>query len=95
MEFGTKLMGGKLIAVIGHTNCGAMRGACQDAKLGNLTQLLQKISPAVAQAQKESKISDCANHELVNQIAKDNVQLVVKEIQEKSPTIKKLIRKRK
>ena len=49
MEFGTKLAGAKLIAVIGHTSCGAIRGACQDVKLGHLTQLLEKIQPAVQQ----------------------------------------------
>jgi carbonic anhydrase len=45
MEFGTQLMGAKVIAVIGHTSCGAMKGACQQAQLGDLTALLKKFSP--------------------------------------------------
>src|SRR5262245_8408587 len=47
MEFGTKLMGAKLIAVIGHTSCGVMRGFCENAQLGHLTGVLQKIKEDV------------------------------------------------
>lgn len=95
MEFGTKLMGAKLIAVIGHTSCGAMVGACQDAKLGHLTGLLQKIHPAVVQASKENKTKDCANAAYIDQIAKDNVLLVMKQIRARSPILDKLIKEGK
>lgn len=91
MEFGTKLSGAKLIVVIGHTSCGAVRGACQHAKLGHLTGLLQKIQPAVAEASKKSKSHDCSNAEFIDQIAKDNVLMVMKQIQARSPIIKQLI----
>ncbi len=91
MEFGTQLMGSKLIAVIGHTSCGAMRGACQHAKLGNLSSLLHKIDPAVKQATKEQNSTDCKQAALIDQIAKDNVLLVIKQIQANSPTIAKLV----
>lgn len=91
MEFGTKLMGAKLIAVIGHTSCGAVRGACQDAKLGHLTGLLHKIKPAVDKASLESKTKDCANPKFIDQIAADNVRLVMKQIQTDSPLLKKLV----
>ena len=47
MEFACKLAGTKLILVLGHTSCGAVKGACDDAKLGNLTAMLEKIKPAV------------------------------------------------
>ena len=47
MEFACKVTGSKLILVMGHTNCGAIKGACDDVKLGNLTDLLKKIMPAV------------------------------------------------
>ncbi len=47
MEFACKLAGTKLIVVLGHTACGAVKGACDDARLGNLTTLLEKIKPAV------------------------------------------------
>lgn len=95
LEFGTKLAGAKLIAVIGHTNCGAIRGACQQATLGFLTGLLQKIQPAVKQASKEIGSSDCNNMALIDQIAKDNVLNVIKQIQENSPVIKQLIKEKK
>ena len=95
MEFGTKLAGAKLIAVIGHTSCGAIRGACQQVKLGNLTGLLQKIQPAVKQASKENGASDCASAALIDQIAKDNVLLVIKQIQANSPVIRGLIKEGK
>ncbi|MHB1948533.1 MAG: carbonic anhydrase family protein [Gammaproteobacteria bacterium] len=91
MEFGTKVAGAKLIAVIGHTSCGAVRGACQQVKLGNLTGLLHKIQPAVKQAAKENGKADCADNAYVDQIAKDNVLLVMKQIQARSPVIRKLI----
>ncbi|MEO8400181.1 MAG: carbonic anhydrase family protein [Gammaproteobacteria bacterium] len=95
MEFGTKLAGAKLIAVIGHTSCGAIRGACQQVKLGHLTGLLQKIQPAVKQAAKEEGTNDCDNAVFINQIAKDNVLLVMKQIQSRSPVMSKLIKEGK
>ena len=95
MGFGTKLAGAKLIAVIGHTSCGAIRGACQQVKLGNLTGLLQKIQPAVNQAAREEGMNDCTKAAFIDLIAKDNVLLVMKQIQEGSPVISKLIKERK
>jgi carbonic anhydrase len=91
MEFGTKVAGAKLIAVIGHTSCGAIRGACQQVKLGNLTGLLQKIKPAVAQAAKETGTSDCNHAAFIDTVAKDNVMMVMKQIQANSPVIRQLI----
>ncbi|RDI42075.1 carbonic anhydrase family protein [Aquicella lusitana] len=92
MEFGTKLAGAKLIAVIGHTGCGAIRGACQHAKLGHLTGLLQKIQPAIAQASKATDGKrECTRAEFIDQAAKDNVLMVIKQIQTNSPVIKRLI----
>lgn len=95
MEFGTQLSGAKLIAVIGHTSCGAVRGACQQAKLGNLTGLLQKIQPAVSQATKETATHDCGSAEFINQVAKDNVLMVIKQIRQNSPVIANLIKEGK
>jgi len=92
MEFGTQLAGAKLIAVIGHTSCGAIQGACQQAKLGHLTDLLQKIQPAVEQASKEKSSKDCTKPDFIDQIAKDNVLLVMKQLQESSPVLQQLIK---
>lgn len=91
MEFGTQLTGARLIVVMGHTNCGAIRGACQQAKLGYLTGLLEKIRPAVEQASKEQNSHDCSDNAFIDQIAKDNVLLVKKQIQERSSVIANLI----
>lgn len=95
MEFGTQLSGAKLIAVIGHTSCGAIRGACNHAQLGHLTALLQKIQPAVTQAAKEQKTHDCADAAYIDQIATDNVLLVMKQIQARSPVLAKLLKEGK
>lgn len=91
MEFGTKLAGAKLIVVMGHTNCGAVRGACQQAQLGFLTQLLHKIKPALEQTSKANTDRDCMHEAYINQIAKNNVLLVVKQVQQSSPVLKQLI----
>jgi carbonic anhydrase len=95
MEFGTQLMGAKLIAVIGHTSCGAVRGACQEAKLGHLTGLLNKIQPAVNQAAHDKKTKDCSNPDFIDKIAENNVRLVMKQIQTQSPLLSKLVKKNK
>lgn len=95
MEYGTKFAGAKLIAVIGHSNCGAIRGACQQTKLGHLTGLLQRIQPAIEQASKELNTTDCSDHAFIDQIAKDNVLMVMKQIQTRSPVIADLIKQGK
>lgn len=95
MEYATKVVGAKLIVVIGHTSCGAVEGACKQVKLGHLTDLLSKIQPAVNQAAKEQKTKDCADPKFVDQIAKDNVLLMMKEIPAKSPVIKQLVQEGK
>lgn len=95
MEFGTELTGAKLIVVMGHTSCGAIRGACQDVKLGNLTGLLDKIKPAIKQARAERESSDCSDAAFIDEAAKENVMLVMKQIQENSPVIDKLVKANK
>ncbi len=89
MEFACKLAGTKVIVVLGHTSCGAVKGACDDAKLGNLTGMLDKIKPAVNQvaepadpAQRNSK-----NIDFVNTVAKKNVELSIDRILAESPVL--------
>lgn len=84
MEYATKVVGSKLIVVLGHTSCGAVKGAIDDAKLGNLTELLAKIRPAVSASGTGSAKDDA----YVNKVAAANVSQAMKEIREKSPTIK-------
>jgi carbonic anhydrase len=87
MEFATKVVGSKLILVLGHTMCGAIQGAYQDVELGNLTGLLDKLKPAV-EAAKESSSSD--GDPSIDAIAKMNVRLTIKNIKKESPILKEL-----
>ncbi|HEY9176611.1 MAG TPA: carbonic anhydrase family protein [Flavipsychrobacter sp.] len=93
LEFATAVAGSKLIMVLGHTNCGAIKGACDNVELGNLSKLLHHIKPAVAQetATKENRTSK--NLEFVNEVAKLNVHHTVKEILAGSDIIADLVKK--
>jgi carbonic anhydrase len=91
MEFATQAVGARLIVVLAHTSCGAVVGACEGAQLGHLTEVLDKIRPAVQASMQEQKSKNCADPTLIDEIAKRNALDVVKAIQERSPIIKKLI----
>ena len=89
MEFACKLAGTKVLVVLGHTACGAVKGACDDAKLGNLTAMLTKITPAVA-AVPEPAAADqrnSGNITFVNEVAKKNVHLNIDRILAESPVL--------
>ena len=90
MEFACKLAGSKLVVVLGHTSCGAINGACNDVKLGNLTGLLNKIQPAV-DAVKQENPQGLSHEELVQKVADKNVDLAIEKISEKSPVLKEMI----
>ncbi|SEC28515.1 carbonic anhydrase [Tenacibaculum sp. MAR_2009_124] len=89
MEFACKLAGTRLIVVLGHTSCGAVKGACDDAKLGNLTGMLGKIKPAVeAVAEpKDASIRNSSNLDFVNNVAKKNVELTIDNIVKQSEVL--------
>jgi carbonic anhydrase len=88
MEFATKLAGAKLVMVLGHTECGAIKGACDDAKLGNLTALLAKIRPAVKSVEGfKADERTSANVEFVTKVTKQNVRLTVTGIRKNSPVL--------
>jgi carbonic anhydrase len=82
MEFACKLAGTKLIVVLGHTACGAVKGACDDAKLGKLTGMLNKIKPAVnaVTSPEDASLRNSSNIEFVNNVAAKNVQLTIERI---------------
>jgi carbonic anhydrase len=90
LEFATKVAGAKLVAVIGHSGCGAVVGAIDQVKLGNLTSLLDRIEPAVAEAAKHGKDCTAKNPEFVDACIEENVRLQVKQLTEKSPILKEL-----
>lgn len=89
MEFGCKLAGTKLVVVLGHTACGAVKGACDDAKLGNLTGMLNKIKPAVKAViePQDSNLRNSSNSEFVNNVAAKNVELTIDNIVKNSSVL--------
>jgi carbonic anhydrase len=91
LEFATKVAGAKLVAVIGHSGCGAVVGAIDQVKLGNLTGLLDRIQPAVTAASKEAT-GDASgkNTKFVDACIEENVRWQVKQLTEKSPILKEL-----
>jgi len=90
MEYATQVSGAKLIVVMGHTNCGAIKSAINDVHLGNITTLLEHIKPAVKSITDFKNRTD-KNKEFVAAVAKRNVILAQKQILEGSPIIRKLV----
>jgi carbonic anhydrase len=89
MEFACKLSGAKVVLVMGHTGCGAIKGAIDNAELGNLTGLLAKIEPAV-QATRYSGARTSRNYPFVDAVARTNVALTMTEIRDQSPVLRAL-----
>jgi len=89
MEFTTKLAGAKLVLVMGHSACGAVAGAIADAKLGNLTQLLAKIQPAV-NATAYTGARTAGNADFVDAVARKNIELTMDSIRKNSTVIAEL-----
>ncbi|SDS56460.1 carbonic anhydrase [Polaribacter sp. KT25b] len=89
MEFGCKLAGTKLVVVLGHTSCGAVKGACDNAKLGNLTAMLNKIKPAVnaISEPKDVSLRNSSNLEFVDNVAEKNVALTIERIRRESEVL--------
>lgn len=89
MEFACKLAGTKLIVVLGHTSCGAIKGACDHAELGNLTKLLEKIEPAVkgVSEPEDPSLRTSKNSDFVDAVSKRNVELTIARIFEESPVL--------
>ena len=92
MEFARKLAWTKVIVVLGHTACGAVKGACDDAKLGNLTALISKLKPAVEAVTEPVDTSkrNSGNIDFVNNVAEKNVYMTIENIREKSPVLKEM-----
>ena len=92
MEFACKLAGTKLIVVLGHTACGAVKGACDDAKLGNLTSMLAKIKPAVEAVKepKDATLRNSSNSEFVDNVSAKNVQLSIDRIMKESDVLSEM-----
>ncbi|HAT8502178.1 TPA: carbonic anhydrase family protein [Vibrio vulnificus] len=89
MEFACAVAGAKVVLVLGHTKCGAVKGAIANAKLGNLTSLLDKIKPAIGQTTYLGK-RDADNYDFVDAVARTNVMLTLNDIRKNSPTLEDL-----
>ena len=92
MEFACKLAGTKVVLVLGHTACGAVKGACDNAKLGNLSALLSKIKPAVEAVTNpiDTSLRNSSNIDFVNTVAEKNVHITIDNIRAQSPVLKEM-----
>lgn len=88
-EFATKLAGSKVVMVLGHEACGAVKGACDHAELGNLTELLDKIQPAVDAVKGDfpEDRQNSKNIDFVNKVVEENVRITVADIRKNSPIL--------
>lgn len=89
MEFACKVAGAKVILVMGHTACGAIKGAIDNVQLGNLTGLLAKIRPAVEMTQYQGERT-ASNYGFVDAVARKNVELTIVDIHRRSPILAEL-----
>lgn len=90
MEFATKIVGTKIIVVLGHTKCGAISGACNHVEMGNLTTLLNKIQPAIFNEKETTENRNGSNEIFVNNVTNINVALTIERIRRESPIIAEL-----
>ena len=93
MEFACKVAGAKMIVVMGHSKCGAIKGACDNVELGNLTHLISEIKPSVESVKNIEGERNSKNDTFVQAVATENVKLAIKEIQEKSPILAEMEKK--
>ncbi|MFT6959101.1 MAG: carbonic anhydrase [Polaribacter sp.] len=92
MEFACKLAGTKVVIVLGHTSCGAIKGACDNAKLGNLTALINKIKPAVraVKTPKEEHLRNSSNLDFVNSVSEKNIYMTIDNIRQQSSVLEEM-----
>lgn len=86
MEFACKLAGTKVLVVLGHTACGAVKGACDHARIGNLTALINKLEPAVdaVESPADADLRNSSNIDFVNDVAAKNVEMTIDNIRSRS-----------
>lgn len=91
MEFACKLAGSKVIVVLGHTRCGAVKGACDGAQMGHLTTLLSKLQPAVDEEATTTDNRTASNPQFVENVAEINVRRNVHEVLHRSAILRELV----
>lgn len=92
MEFACKIAGAKIVVVLGHTRCGAVKGACDHVRLGNLTGLLNKIEMAVDAETTTTGQRNSNNAEFVEKVAKLNVELAIQQITQRSSVVFEMVK---
>lgn len=90
MEFACKISGSKLILVLGHSSCGAIKGACANVEMGNLTVLLEKVNPAIELARLENTGIEPSESGFIQMVADHHVRLGLQQIRERSPVLKEM-----
>jgi carbonic anhydrase len=93
MEFACKVAGSKFIVVLGHSKCGAVKGACDHVELGNLTALLSKLRPAVDDETSTTRDRSSKNSEFVENVASINVRRTVNDVMQRSYILHEMIEK--
>jgi carbonic anhydrase len=93
LEFATKLAGAKLIVVMGHTECGAIKGACDAAQLGLLTATLANINPAVTAVKGDYKPRSSKNTQFVQAVSEMNVTLTMQKLRDRSVVLREMLDK--
>jgi carbonic anhydrase len=93
MEFACKVAGSKFIVVLGHTKCGAVKGACDGVEMGNLTTLLSKIEPAVEAETQTKENRNASNGGFVENVAEINVRRTVELVLAQSPILEEMVSK--
>ncbi len=93
MEFACKVAGAKALVVLGHSKCGAVKGACDHVEMGNLTNLLSKLQPAVYAEKTVTTDRSSANDEFVEKVATINVKMAMHQIHDKSTILNEMILK--
>jgi carbonic anhydrase len=91
MEFACKVAGSRFILVLGHTRCGAVKGACDGVGLGHLSTLLSKITPAIGEEKETTGNRTSQNPEFVENVARINVKRSVQDILDRSPILRQLV----
>lgn len=89
LEYSCKVAGSKLVLVLGHEHCGAVKAAVDDVKLGNITPMLEKIKPAIASLNYDGE-KNSKNKEFVQMVCESNVKNTIKQIRAKSPILKEM-----
>lgn len=90
MEYGCKVAGSKVIVVLGHSDCGAVKSAIDKVKLGNITELLEKIDPAIDSLSSYEGDKSSKNKVFVDKVTEENVELGINNIRKNSPILKEM-----